>query len=206
MSISLLTVILIVTVIASLNGFSNRTLLDRWIYIPYEVKHHHAYERMFTHMLIHADVMHLAFNMMSLYFLGSYLEYQLVSTYGVSGGELQLVIIYVGGGLFSTIIPYIRHQDNSNYRSLGASGAVSSVIFATIIWDPTLPLSIMFLPIAIPAYIFGPLYLAFEYWADRRGGTGIAHDAHIGGALFGIIYVLITNIDKGKFFLQLIFG
>jgi membrane associated rhomboid family serine protease len=206
MSISLLTIILITTVIASLNGFSNRTLLDRWHYIPYEVKHHHAYERMFTHMLIHADVMHLAFNMMSLYFLGSFLEFQLESTYGVSGGELQLAIIYIGGGLFSTIIPYIRHQDNPNYRSLGASGAVSSVIFATIIWDPTLPLSIMILPIAIPAYIFGPLYLAFEYWADRRGGTGIAHDAHIGGALFGIIYVLITNIDKGKFFLQLIFG
>ena len=206
MPISLLTIILAATIIASLNGFSNGSLLEQWVYIPYEVKHHRAYERMFTHMLIHADLMHLAFNMMSLYFLGSYLEYQLVSAYGTAGGEFHFIVIYLGGGLFSTLIPYSRNHDNPGYRSLGASGAVSSVIFATIIWSPTLPLSIMFLPFAIPAYIFGPLYLAFEYWADRRGGSGIAHDAHIGGALFGIIYVLITNIDKGKFFLQLLFG
>jgi membrane associated rhomboid family serine protease len=64
----------------------------------------------------------------------------------------------------------------------------------------------MFLPIAIPAYIFGPLYLMFEFWADRRGGTGIAHDAHLGGALYGIIYTLIINPDTGKYFFSLIFG
>lgn len=206
MSISLLTIILVSTVIISVNGFNNRSLLERWMYSPYDVKHHHAYERLIAHIWIHADILHLVFNMISLYFLGGYLEYQLIEYYGVFSGEVHFAILYLGGGLFSTIIPYYRHQDDSSYRSLGASGAVSSVIFATILWEPTLPLSFMFLPFAIPAYIFGPLYLAFEYWADKRGGTGIAHDAHIGGALFGIIYVLITNIDKGKFFLHLVFG
>ena len=83
---------------------------------------------------------------------------------------------------------------------------MSAVIFAAILWDPQMELMIMFLPIPIPAYIFGPLYLAFEYWADRRGGTGIAHDAHIGGAIFGVLYVLIINIDKGKEFLSALFG
>jgi membrane associated rhomboid family serine protease len=206
MSISLLTIILATTVIVSVNGFSNRSMLERWLYIPYDVKHHHAYERIISHMWVHADLIHLVFNMMSLYFLGGYLESEFINQYGFFRGEVHFAILYLGGGLFSTIIPYVRHQDNSSYRSLGASGAVSSVIFAPVLWDPTLPLSLMFLPFAIPAYIFGPLYLAFEYWADRRGGTGIAHDAHIGGAIFGIIYVLITNIDKGKFFLHLVFG
>lgn len=75
---------------------------------------------------------------------------------------------------------FLKNQDNPTYRSLGASGAVSAVIFAAIIWNPTMSLGIMFLPFPIPAYIFGPIYLAIEYFSMRRGGTGVAHDAHIG--------------------------
>lgn len=206
MSLSILTLILLSTVIISINGFNNRGLLERWMYIPYEVKHYNAFDRIFKHLFVHADVMHLSFNMLSLYFLGEFLEYQLVDSYGLGRGELHFLTLYFGGGLFATLFPYIRNQNNPSYRSLGASGAVSSVIFATILWNPTMPLAIMFIPIAIPAYIFGPLYLAFEFWADRRGGTGIAHDAHIGGALFGILYTLIINPDTGRFFLSLIFG
>ena len=161
---------------------------------------------MLSHILIHADSTHLIFNMLSLYFLGSILEQQFMFQYGTVAGETHFIILYIVGGLFATMIPFIRNQENPSYRSLGASGAVSAVIFAAIIWNPTMELSIMFLPIGIPAYIFGPLYLAFEYWADRRGGTGIAHDAHIGGAIFGVLYVLIINIDKGKEFLSQIFG
>jgi membrane associated rhomboid family serine protease len=82
---------------------------------------------------------------------------------------------------------------------------VSAVIFAAIRWMPGMELYLMFIPIPIPAFIFGPLYLAFEYWSHKRGGTGIAHDAHIGGAIFGVLYVLIINIDKGKEFLGHIF-
>jgi membrane associated rhomboid family serine protease len=95
----------------------------------------------------------------------------------------------------------MRHQNDPNYRSVGASGAVSAIIFAVIIWVPDLPLNLMFIPIPIPAYIFGVIYLAFEYYAHKKGNTGIAHDAHIGGAVLGIVYVLILNIDKGKEFL-----
>jgi membrane associated rhomboid family serine protease len=161
---------------------------------------------MIGHLFIHADVMHLSFNMMSLYFLGTILEQELMYAYGEVRGEAHFLVIYILGGLFATLIPYIRHQDNPSYRALGASGAVSAVIFAAIIWNPKMELMILFLPIPIPAYIFGPLYIAFEYWADRRGGSGIAHDAHIGGAIFGVLYVLIINIDKGKEFLSALFG
>jgi membrane associated rhomboid family serine protease len=99
----------------------------------------------------------------------------------------------------------LKHQDNPAYRSLGASGAVSAVIFAAILWDPSMLLVIMFLPFPIPAYIFGPIYLAIEYFSMKRGGTGIAHDAHLGGAIFGILFVLLLNFEKGKEFIDLIF-
>jgi len=204
--ISFLMIIIIVTVLVSLNAFSKSFILDKMVYSPYRVKHEKEYYRLLSHMFIHADSVHLIFNMMSLYFLGSFLENELIFSFGSIGGEVHFLILYFFGGLFSTLIPFSRNQDNSNYRALGASGAVSAVIFAAIIWNPTMKLSLLFLPIPIPAYIFGPIYLAFEYWADRRGGTGIAHDAHIGGAIFGVIYVLIINIDKGKEFLSVIFG
>jgi membrane associated rhomboid family serine protease len=195
-------VILLVTVLVSIRGFKDTNLRDRFLFVPYRVKHDNQWEGLFGHMLLHADFTHLLFNMLSLYFLGSILEQEMIMAYGFLKGEIQFLIIYLIGGLFSTLIPFIRHQNNPHYRSLGASGAVSAVIFATILWRPDIELMLFFIPIPIPAYVFGPLYLAFEYWADKRGQSGIAHDAHIGGALFGIFYVLILNIDKGKEFLH----
>ena len=105
------------------------------------------------------------------------------------------------GGLFATLIPYKRNQDNPTYRSLGASGAVSAVVFAMILWQPSLPLNIMFIPFSIPAWVFGLVYLAFEFFADKKGNTGIAHDAHIGGAFLGIIYILVIQPEKGMEFI-----
>jgi membrane associated rhomboid family serine protease len=103
----------------------------------------------------------------------------------------------------ATFLPMLKHQDQPSYRSLGASGAVSAVLFAVICWNPTLSLSLMFIPIPIPAYIFGPLYLLFEYYSLKKGNTGIAHDAHIGGAIFGILFVLMLDPSKGIQFVNL---
>lgn len=186
------------------------------MYIPYRCKHNNEYYRTVSHLFIHADMTHLLFNMMSLYFLGSIflsapaatyvgIEAGLMETYGFFGGQIHFLILYFLGGLFATLIPYARNQDNPHYLSLGASGAVSSVIFAAILWNPFMQLNLFFIPIGIPAYIFGPLYILFEIYMDRRGNSGVAHDAHIGGALFGVIYILIINIDKGKQLIELIF-
>lgn len=219
MTINILTVFIIIIGIVSMNAFNNRTLMDRFLYIPYLVKHERQFYRIITHVLIHADWGHLVFNLLSLWFLGngllnytpSYIsdgnEVTLIDGgfiyyYGNMMGQLHFGLLFILGGIFATFIPFARHNDNPSYRSLGASGAVSAVIFAAIIWNPGLPLQILFIPFDIPAYIFGPLYFAYEFFADRRGGTGIAHDAHIGGALFGILYVLIINIEKGREFIQ----
>lgn len=205
MSLSLLFIIIAITVLVSVNAFKDNGLKDRFMYSPYLSKHKRDHYRVLSHMLVHADGSHLLFNMMSLYFLGEFLEHELIISYGFLQGEAYFGILYLLGGVFATLIPYLRNQDNPNYRSLGASGAVSAVIFAAIIWQPDMKLSILFLPIGIPAYIFGPIYLALEYFLDKKGNTGIAHDAHIGGAIFGILFILIINIDKGKEFLHIIF-
>lgn len=196
---------ILLTSVISIYAFGNREFFHKWMFSPYDMKHHQKFGSLFMHQLIHADYMHLIFNMLSLYFLGSILEQQWIIEFGSTQGQLKFVMLYVFGGAIATLIPYLRNQDNPSYRSIGASGAVSAVIFASIVWNPTMELMLIFLPIPIPAYLFGPLYLAFEYWADKKSNSGIAHDAHIGGAIFGILFALFTNIDKGKEFLDLLF-
>lgn len=202
---SLVIIIVIVTVAISWQANQNLMLKDRMLFVPYLIKHDREYHRIISHMFIHADIMHLAFNMLSLYSLGSMFESQLEYNFGFQLGILHFAILYLAGGIFASFFSYVKNQDNPSYRSLGASGAVSAVIFASILWNPDLKLMFMFIPVPIPAFLFGPIYLAIEFFAMRRGNTGIAHEAHISGALFGILYVIILDFDKAKQFLDLIF-
>ena len=193
-------VIVGIVVLISLQGFNSKEFIYKMSFSPYLVKHQNQFSRFFTQMFIHADMGHLFFNMFSFYSLGSYMEMALKYTYGDVLGGIHFTVLFLAGGLFATLWPYVRNQDNENYHSLGASGAVSAVIFAFVMWSPGEELLIFFFP--MKAYIFGPLYLIFEYFAFRRGKGNVAHDAHIGGAIFGIIYILIINIDKGKDFVN----
>lgn len=217
MQLNALIILIIITVLISIQAFNKPAFFYDWSFSPYEVKHKRKYAKFFTHIFIHADWGHLIFNMMSLYFLGDALLNGIVfqnivvvsgfvQQYGQIMGTAHFVVLYLLGGLFSTFWPMIRNQDNPNYLSVGASGSVSAVIFACILWNPFMDLEFIFLPgIPIPALVLGPVYLAFEFWAFRRGKTNIAHDAHIGGAIFGLLYVLIINIDKGKELINQIF-
>lgn len=197
-------IIIGITVLVSMQGFQSKEFSYKMSFSPYLVKHQNQVSRFFTHMFVHADWGHLFFNMFSFYSLGSSMENSLTNTYGTTLGNIHFLILFLAGGLFATLWPYVRNQDNERYFSLGASGAVSAIIFAFVMWSPNQTLIIFIIP--MKAYIFGPLYLAFEYFAFRRGKGNIAHDAHIGGAFFGIIYILIINIDKGKDFVNQIFN
>jgi membrane associated rhomboid family serine protease len=203
MTLSALLVILLATVGISLNAMNNDSLKNKWMFIPYLCKNENQVYRIFSHLFVHADIAHLAFNMLTFYLMGSALEYFFRGTFGFIRGEIYFVLLYFLGGLFATLIPYLRNYDNPSYRSLGASGAVSAVVFAVIIWFPLQNLIVM--GIEMPAWLFGIIYLSFEVWADKRGGTGIAHDAHIGGAIFGIFFVLLINFEKGKEVVNLVF-
>lgn len=223
MALNILILIIAITVLISISAFNNRDTMYRYMFMPARIQETGEKYRFFSHIFIHADYAHLIFNMLSLYFLGSFMlnaqggvymdgsggiiEVQdgWMQKYGFWGGQIMFALLYFAGGLFATLIPYSRHKNNPSYMSLGASGAVSAVIFASILWNPTMKLHLFFIPIGIPAYIFGPLYIAYEIYMDKRGNTGIAHDAHLGGAVFGILFVLFTNIDTGKRFIELIF-
>jgi membrane associated rhomboid family serine protease len=195
--------IIIITVIVSFNAFTNADLRNRFIFYPYQVNERNEYYRFFSHMLIHGDTMHLFFNMFVLFSFGSNIENTLLYEFG-NFGWIHFLIIYIIGGFVAGIWPYQKNKDNIHYRSLGASGAVSAILFANILWFPEGSLYLMFIPYPIPSWLFGILYLAFEYYMGKRGGTRIAHDAHFGGAIFGIGYVLLIDFDKGINFINLI--
>lgn len=203
--LSILFVVIGMNILISYQVFKSNEWRDKLILSPYLIKHDGQWYRLFSHSWIHADWQHLIFNMASLYFLGDLILNNWLDLYGDLKGTGLFLFLYIAGGVAATIFPYFKNQDNSSYRALGASGAVSAVIFAAILWNPTMKLGILFIPFPIPAYIFGPLYLLIEYFAMRNIKTGVAHDAHLGGALFGILFVLFLNLDKGKDFVNLFF-
>ena len=202
MAIGITEIIVILTCLISWQALNNQGLRDQFLFVPFAVKHSNEYHRIVSHVLVHADFSHLAFNMISLFYLGGYLEAELINAYG-SVGMYYYIILYISGGVAATIFPYYKNSDNPMYRSLGASGAVSAVVFATILWEPQLELMLMFIPVPIKAYVLGPIYLAIEYYSMRKGASGIAHDAHLGGALFGILFVLLIDANKGIEFLNI---
>jgi membrane associated rhomboid family serine protease len=186
-------IIIAITVLISYRAFMDKQLMMRFMYIPYVVHERNEFERAITHVFIHADWMHLLFNMFVLFNFGVYLEDAFIEM-GVAFPMLHYALLYFGAGLFATLLPYSRHKNNPNYMALGASGSVAGVLFAFICIMPNTPLVFVFLPFfKIPAYVVGIGYLLYEYYMDKRGGTGIAHDAHIGGALFGVAFMLIFH-------------
>jgi len=121
-------------------------------------------------------------------------------------GMLFFILLYVGGLVMSSLYSYERNKTNIYYNSLGASGAVSAVIYAYIMLAPTAKLGIMFIPVPIPAYIFGFIYLGIEYYLSKRGNTGIAHDAHFWGAIYGVVLTIILRPHAVSIFLDQILG
>jgi membrane associated rhomboid family serine protease len=191
-------IIIAITGIISYMAFNDYNLKLKYMFIPYSIQHNNEYQRVFTHIFIHGDWMHLLFNMFVLFNFGSVLETKFVEL-GVALPFLHYLLLYIGAALFATIIPFARHKENPNYMSLGASGCVSAVLFAYICIMPATPLTFIFFPFfSIPAWAIGIAYLAYEYYMDKRGGSHIAHDAHIGGAVFGIAFMLLFHFNDVK--------
>ncbi len=208
------------TILVSVLAFDRRELMDKMLFNPYAVIHDKKWYRLFSHGFIHADFIHLFFNMYVLYTFGvqgqvqeGYIsqfysvEPELINDFGVKG-YFYFFLLYAGGLLFSSVYSLYKHQDNPMYNALGASGAVSAVVFAFIVLNPTSRLGIIFLPesLMLPAYIFGPLLILSEYYLAKRGGTNIGHDAHISGAIFGLVFVGLVDYNYYIDFFNAIFG
>ena len=174
-------------------AFNDSDLKYKLMYSPYSVKHHKRWWLMITHGFVHADYMHLGFNMYVLYAFGDIVESTFIGLFGTIG-YFYFATLYVGGLLFATLPAWKKHADNPGYLSLGASGAVSAIVFSSIIIHPTGGMGLIFLPgLYIPSFIFGVLYLFAEHYMNKKGGTKIAHDAHISGAFFGVLFIVAID-------------
>lgn len=185
-------IIIAITVFASITSMDNHSLKNKLVFNAYMIHHRKEWYRFFTGAFIHADWMHLAFNMYALYMFGGAVEIRYEYLFEAKG-PLFFILLYVLGIFMSTFYSYEKHKNNIYYNALGASGAVSAVVFAFIILEPTQQLGLLFLPFFIPAYLFGAIYLGVEYYLGKRGNTNIGHDAHSWGAIHGVVFTIVLK-------------
>ncbi len=185
-----------ITVLVSWMAFKNRALADRLILWPPAVDRKLQYDRLITYGFIHADLAHLAFNMITLFFFGGQIERVML---GLTGSYLTYPAFYLGALLVSILPSYLKNQKNPNYLSLGASGAVSAVLFAFILLSPWSIIFVFFIP--APAIIYAAFYVGYSIWMDRRGGDRINHSAHLAGAAFGVLFMLAMRPEIFQHFL-----
>lgn len=187
---SMITYILIgITVITSLAAFQNNKLLNDLLFYPAEMRHRNEWWRFITHGFVHADYQHLIFNMLTLYFFGGYVE---TMFHIIFGNIFVYPVFYLAALLFSSVPSYFKHKENYYYRALGASGAISSVLFTAIMFEPWQVLRINFI-IPIYAIIFAVLYIIYSSYMSKKGEDNIGHDAHLWGAVFGLVCPIILK-------------
>ena len=191
--------IIALTAVISYLGFQNPRLIDKLIFWPPAIKQGKEYYRFVSHGLIHADFQHLLFNMFTLYFFGRYFESFLATRVGPIG-----YLVFYAIAIVVAIIPtYYKNIDNKNYRSLGASGAVSAVLFAFILLNPWSLIFVFFIP--CPAIVYGIAYTAWTIWSSKKNNDNINHSAHLWGAAYGIIVTIAIDPELiGKFFEKLL--
>ena len=173
-----------VTVALSWFCFERPRLLERLLLWSPAIQRQHQYDRFVTHGFVHADWQHLLFNMITLYFFGREVE-RLFMPYI---GSIGFVLFYVSAIVVAMLPTYLRHRHDPNYRSLGASGAVSAVLFVFILVAPWSLIFVFFLP--VPAILYALMYVGYSVWADRNAHDNINHSAHLAGAAYGVLFTV----------------
>lgn len=188
-------IIFISTIIISIYTlFKNRLLIEKLMFRPYDIIEHKQYYRFISSGFVHADTMHLGFNMMSYFFFAFELE--------AVTGSLNFFLIYFLGIIIAVIPSFIKYKNSYSYASLGASGGISAILFSAIVYSPFSTIRLFPIPFGIPAFLFGILYLAWCWWAARKSDDLINHDAHFWGAIAGIILTLLLDRSAITFFIQ----
>ncbi|HEX8333038.1 MAG TPA: rhomboid family intramembrane serine protease [Segetibacter sp.] len=196
--ISTTLIIIILTAIISFTAFSNQKTINDLIFYPPAVSQQNQWYRFWSCALIHADIAHLAFNMFSLYMFGEMVEKAFEQIFPGTG-KILYVALYLVSQFICLVPTYMKHKDDYSYRSLGASGAVSAVVFAGIFLYPTAKIGLFIIPPIIPGFIFGPLYLVVSAMMAKKGGDNINHSAHIWGAIAGIVFLIIASYSMSTF-------
>jgi membrane associated rhomboid family serine protease len=205
-SISLTYIIAGITVLVSLAAMNNQDLKWKLMFNPYQIKHHGEAYRYFSHALIHANWMHLIFNLIALVSFGEFVEKAFSSSYMFDGrGPLFYLLLYVGGIAMSSVYSYEKNKDNMHYNALGASGAVSAVVFASILLSPTSTIQLFF-GIPMKAWIFGVVFLVGSWYLGKKQIGNIGHDAHFWGAVYGVVFTLCLKPSLAASFVSKITG
>ena len=187
--------ILAITVGVSLLAFNNNDLKNKMVFYPYGMGNSVQYYRFFSHGLIHADYMHLFFNMFTFYSFGKFAELELFT-------KTEFIILYVTSLVASSLFDFFKNRNNPGYAALGASGAVSAVLFATLIFDPWSKGVALFGVIALPNIVFGVLYLFYCAYMAKRGGDNIGHNAHLWGSIYGFVFTAVLRPELFKDFIE----
>lgn len=202
---SLSIIIILITVVISLMAFRDKGLMNKLIHNPYSVNNRKEYYRILTCGFIHADYMHLLLNMYAFYLFGGAVESYFEYLFG-GNAKLYFIMLYILGIIVSNIPDVIKYKNMAFYNSLGASGGVSSIVFASIILSPMTKLMMFPIPIPMPAYIFALIYVAYSVYMDRRQGDNVNHMAHLWGGLWGVVFMLVVYPDSIKGFFNQIIG
>jgi len=178
-------------------------IFEKLRFDPYSIGINKDWYRFFSYALLHADWGHLLINMFVLYSFGSNVE-NLFEYYFGSKAIIYFILLYLGGVFVSVAPSFEKNKNNPYYTAVGASGAVSAILFSSILMYPTGKIIFLLLPIPIPAYVFGILYLVYSWYMSKRGKDNIGHDVHFFGAIFGFVFTIILKPQLFIIFINLL--
>ena len=196
------------TCLVSYSALKDRSALEKLKHYPYQETRTKEYFRLLSAGFVHGDYIHLAINMYVLWMFGGIVEQSFGQIYGANLGRVVFMVMYLLNIIAASIPTLLKHKNNPQFASVGASGAVSGLVFIYIVLMPYAPLQFIFLPgLKIPAILLGVGYLIYSSYAAKKARTRIDHVAHFYGAIFGIAFLWITKpVYIGHFFTQLIDG
>ncbi len=191
MEINVTFILILATVATSMYGWNNPTVQSQWMFNPFAIYHKRQFFRFLSSGFIHSNYTHLIFNMIALYFFGGVIERIYDQLFG-AWGILFYITTYMVGIVAANLKTYYKYRNESFYNSLGASGGVAAILFASILYRPTSSICLYF-AICIPAFILGVGYLVYSYYSGKRSGDNVNHDAHLYGSLFGIAFTIFLR-------------